>query len=158
MSKKERVIEICKRLFFELLSYALVFVFYWKIAGVTVAAALAVVLAAYGASMAVCEIGKRRLLAIEKSGALTNRMLILCSLMIVCPIWLLWLLLSLIPIQNYNIWFITGFPVALLSAFPLIALSDHFEKRHRLPFFLANAAIYLLLLSVGQWIGTAVLS
>ena len=154
---KENVLFVLKKLLFELLPYAIVFFFYRQLVGWTVALALSVVLATYAAAMVISAFGTKRMLAYERSEALTNKRLILCTLAVASPIYFLWIILSIIPIVNYNIWFLTGFPVAVISAFPLIAISGHYSKRWRVLFYLLHVLLYIFLLTVGQILGRAFL-
>ena len=155
---KEKLPFLLKKLFFELFPYAVVFVFYRNIVGWSVALALSVVFAVYASAMVLSAFGTKRLLAYERAGVLRGKRLILSSCAVASPIYFLWIILSLIPIDNYNIWFLTGFPVAVVSAFPLIALSDHFPKKRRVLFWVLHALLYILLLTAGQFSGRVLLS
>ena len=154
---KEKIPTILNKLFFELFPYAVVFVFYRKLVGWSAALALSVVFAVYASAMVLSALGTKTLLAYERAGVLRGWRLILSSCAVASPIYFLWIILSIIPISNYNIWFLTGFPVAVISAFPLIALSEHFPKNRRVLFWCFNAGGYILSLASGQLLGRAIL-
>ena len=146
-----------KRKEHKIFPYAVVFVFYRKLVGWSAALALSVVFAVYASAMVLSALGTKTLLAYERAGVLRGWRLILSSCAVASPIYFLWIILSIIPIYNYNIWFLTGFPVAVISAVPLLALSEHFQKKRRALFWCFNAGGYILLLAVGQLLGRAIL-
>ena len=148
---------ICKNVLL-LFLYFLLFICCRKIIGTSPAITLIVIFNIYGSSMAISYYGQAKLIHFEKTNSLTIKNFFGFSVLIASPIYSLWLLVSIIPIFVYEVWFITGFPIILLTCLPLYTLSnDHCKPSLKKFFWILQMFIYLSCLFVGQLIGTLIL-
>jgi len=137
-----------------LLLYALlaagIFIFYKNVVGLYATLFLIAVLAAYCISMAGSFFAMKKFLKAEKEQRLTPALTARLSFVIALPVYWCWLLFSLIPITSYYAWSITGFPLAIVSAFPLKAVADFWHGIHKIVFWGIHILLYPLFLILGQ--------
>lgn len=144
--------DFARRCVLGLLPYAALFICYKNLTDIPTMAALAVFLTLYSGAMALCSIGEIKIAAYYRSGALTAKRLLGASLLAAAPIYLFWVLFSIIPIMSYEIWLITGFPIVLVSAFAFGSVAEYWGKRKPL-FWLMQTAVYIVCFAVGNAAG-----
>ena len=136
---------------------ALFFAFYRNLSGTTVALILVLVMAVWVIIMSLCSIGTAKMLQHERTHTLTKKRIVGYSFLVALPIYVAWAFFSLIPIVQYEVWLLTGFPICIFSCVALISLGEKWREM-RFWFWITQAAIYLFLLVSGQIIlqGTVV--
>lgn len=103
----------------------------------------------YGTSMAICYYGMAKLEKHRRSGSVTPKRLFGFSILIAMPIYYLWMVVSLIPIVQYEIWLLTGLPLVIITGLTLSSIVEHWREKKAL-FWLFQAAVYLGMLCGGQ--------
>ena len=115
-----------------LLLYGILFgailLFYSQVVGGYVTLFLVILLGAYAFSMTISFKAMKKLEKYEKDGCLTFPRIARLSFRIACPIYWCWFLFSFVPIMSVDAWYITGFPITMVSAFPLKSLSDYWDN------------------------------
>jgi len=142
---------IKEHILFSILCVILFFV-YRQIIGVFATLLVLGFLVLYGSAMAACHFAMAKLNQLQKYDKLTQKSLFGLSLLIASPIYLLWLVFSLIPILSYEIWLITGLPITGIAVLALHSIAEQWEKPRRFIFWLLQLVIYLCLLFAGQGI------
>ncbi|MBO5295335.1 MAG: hypothetical protein J6B71_08860 [Clostridia bacterium] len=140
---------IKEHILFAILS-VIVFLFYRQIIGEFATLVVLCILFAYGSAMAACHFAMTKLDRLEKTDSVTTKSLFELSPIIASPIYLLWLIFSLIPILSYEVWLITGLPITGIAVLALQSIAEHWEKPWRVVFWLMQILIYLCLLFAGQ--------
>lgn len=139
-----------------LLLYGILFgailLFYSQVVGGYVTLFLVILLGAYAFSMTISFKAMKKLEKYEKDGCLTFPRIARLSFRIACPIYWCWFLFSFVPIMSVDAWYITGFPITMVSAFPLKSLSDYWDNWRKIPYWAVNAVIYVALTLCGQTI------
>ena len=138
------------------LLFGAVILFYSQVAGGYVTLFLVILLAAYAFSMTVSFKAMKKLEKYEKDGCLTFPRIARLSFRIACPIYWCWLLFSFVPIMSVDAWYITGFPITMVSAFPLKSVSDYWNGWRKIPYWAVNAVIYVACTVTGQSILRAI--
>ena len=105
----------------------------------------------YASVMAVCHYGLSKFTRHEKNHTVTPKRLVGYSFLIAMPIYFLWLVFSLIPMIQYEMWLITGFPLVIVTGFTLNSIADRWSGK-RVLFWSIQIGIYLSLLIGGQLI------
>ena len=132
-----------------LLCLAIFFVFYREVVGIYGTLILLVIFLAYGICMILNFWGLQRFKKYEKSNALSFKRIFRLTFLILAPIYWCWVLLSFVPINAYEVWFITGFPITFISFLPLKEVAGHWENK-KIAFWAMQIGIYLLLLTTVQ--------
>ena len=139
-----------------LLLYGMLFgailLFYSRVVGGYVTLFLVILLTAYAFSMTISFKAMKKLEKYEKDGCLTFWKIVRLSFRIACPIYWCWFLFSFVPIMSVDAWYITGFPITMVSAFPLKSVSDYWNGWKKIPYWALNAVIYVVLTVCGQTI------
>ena len=143
-----------------LLLYGILFgaiiLFYSQVVGGYVTLFLVILLSAYAFSMTISFKAMKKLEKYEKDGCLTFSRIVRLSFRIACPIYWCWLLFSFVPIMSVDAWYITGFPITMVSAFPLKSVSDYWDGWRKVPYWAVNAVIYVACTVTGQSILRAI--
>ena len=132
------------------LLFGSVILFYSQVVGGYVTLFLIILLGAYAFSMTISFKAMKKLEKYEKDGCLTFPRIARLSFRIACPIYWCWLLFSFVPIMSVDAWYITGFPITMVSAFPLKSVSDYWIGWKKIPYWALNAVIYVVLTVCGQ--------
>ena len=125
------------------------FLFYRELAGGWLTLIILAFLIVYVAAMALCAFGLTQFMQHEKSHTLTKRRIFWFSAFVATPIYFLWLVFSLIPIIQYEIWMLTGLPLVIVTGLTLASLADRWKGR-RCFFWSLQIFIYICLLVGGQ--------
>ncbi|MBQ3014642.1 MAG: hypothetical protein IJD75_05865 [Clostridia bacterium] len=127
------------------------FLFYRELAGAWLTLIMLAIFVSYFFVMAVGTIGLTKFIQHERSHTLTTRRLFCFSILAAMPIYFLWLVFSLIPIVQYEVWLLIGLPIVIVTAFTLASIADRWKGK--LAFYWSlQVAIYLCLLLGGQLI------
>ena len=105
----------------------------------------------YATVMAVCHYGLSKFTQYEKNHTVTPQRLVGYSFLIAMPIYFLWLVFSLIPMIQYELWLMTGLPLVIVTGFTLHSIADRWVGKRAL-FWSIQIGIYLSLLIGGQLI------
>ena len=135
------------------LLYFILYICYQKTIGAHSALVLIVFLALYLGSMVVSDFAKKKLICFEKQNNVTFKRLFFFSILVLCPIYLFWFLISIIPIFSYEIWFVTGFPIILISGIPLYVLSEYWKSTLKILFWWLQLFVYSCCFVLGQFFG-----
>ena len=129
----------------------LFFLCYREIAGAWLTLIMLAIFVSYFFVMALGAIGLTKFTQHERSHTLTTRRLFHYSIFAAMPIYFLWLLFSLIPIVQYEVWLLTGLPLVIVTGFTLVSIADRWKGK--LAFYWSlQVSIYLCLLIGGQLI------
>ena len=104
-----------------------------------------------------CEYGMIKIHRYEREGSLTSKRLSFYSFLVSLPIYFVWLLISVIPIPQYEVWFITGFPAGFFCFIPLQSLSEHWTRGRKKWFWIVQLVLYVLCFATGQIVCNAAL-
>ncbi len=148
----DSVKDFARRCIVGLVPYAVLFICYKNLTDIPTMAAIAIFMALYSGAMAVCRLGEIKLVTYYRSNTFTAKRLFGVSVLVAAPIYLFWVLFSLIPIMSYEIWLITGFPVVIVSALAFGSVAEYWGKRKPL-FWFIQTAIYIVCFAVGQMAG-----
>ncbi len=110
----------------------------------------------YATANVLCHYGMSKFLQHEKNNTVTQKRLVGYSFLISMPIYFLWLVFSLIPIIQYEIWMLTGLPLVIVTGLTLFSISDRWREKKVL-FWSIQLAIYLCLLIGGQCLVISIL-
>ena len=110
----------------------------------------------YASAMAVCHYGLSKFTRHEKNYTVTQKRMVGYSFLIAMPFYFLWLVLSLIPMIQYELWLMTGLPLVIVTGFTLNSIADRWSGK-RVLFWSIQTGIYLSLLIGGQLIVRAML-
>ena len=127
-----------------------IFVVYRKIIGAFATLLLLAFLLIYSGTMTLCWFAMSRLEQLEKNGRVSQKTLLGLSFLIASPIYLIWLIISLIPILSWEVWLITGLPITVIAVFSLFSIAEHWQKTQRFIFWMVQVVVYLCLLCAGQ--------
>lgn len=135
-----------------LISLLIFYVFYTKIFEVSFGKSLILFLFIYGSIMSLNYHSGVSLARLKKANALTTKKLIFYSLLYSSPIYLFWILFSIIPLVSYLTWFVIGLPLIVLSVSHFRTLYSEYWKNNPLNNLLVSAQIliYILCLCIGQ--------
>ena len=142
-----------RKYIFEGFLYIFLYICYQKIIGGNAVLILTVFLVLYGGTMAISDYAKKKLICLEKQNNITSKKLFYFSILILCPIYLFWFLISIIPIISYEMWFVTGFPMVLLCSIPCYVLSEYWKYVSKIFFWGLQLSIYICCFIVGQFLG-----
>ena len=146
----KKVLSFIKRNILLWLLYVLLFIIFRRIMGASPAILLIVFFAVYGLSMAINEYGHIVLSAYERANKLTPKNLLKFSLFILIPTYLFWILLSVIPIFQFEVWLITGLPIVLLSSLYVYGFYDYWKHMLKKSFLGLQLLIYVCCFVIGQ--------
>ncbi len=132
------------------LSYVLFFIMFRVFVGGYAALVVTVTLLIYSTSMVACEYGMLKLNYYERFGTVTRKRLFFYSILIATPIYFVWLLISVIPIPQYEVWLITAFPACFFCFIPLQTLSEHWNRELKKWFWIIQLVAYVFCFAVGQ--------
>ena len=133
--------------------YFFLYVCYQKIIGANGALILTVFLVLYGATITISNFAKEKLIFLERQNNVTPKKLFYFSIFILCPIYLFWLLISVIPIISYEAWFITGFPIMVVCSIPCYVVSEYWKSASKIFFWLLQLSVYSCCFILGQFLG-----
>ncbi len=149
----KRICEYISKNIVAWLTYAmclvLCFGFYRDIVGINGTFILFVVVFLYGVCMLLNYIGMRKILKHEKEGSLTFKKTFGLTFAVLSPIYWCWIILSVVPISTYEVWFITGFPISIISFLPLKEVANYWGRK-QIAFWAVQGSIYLLFLVTEQ--------
>lgn len=104
-----------------------------------------------------CHHGITMLEAYERAFALTTKKRLGFSILTCFPTYLMWLLTSVLPIKTWVAWVLVGFPLIVLSTFPIFAICDEYWRRSpKLLLWSCHFGVYFICFSIGQTIGNIV--
>ena len=160
-SKVIRIIKKCVSAFLEYLKdnlfalvlYVIILVLYSRFVNQTSAILIIAVISAYGFSSFVCYYGKAKYRFYEDRGELTPKKAAFYVCLAACPIYLLWIGISAIPIVSGYVVLYLAFPVTVLSIVPLCALRESWKYRSVIGFWGLQMLIALVCFSVGYLAG-----
>ena len=133
----------------------LFFVFYWKVSGAIAAELLVAICLSYVAVMAVCAIGLAKITRHERQCTLTHKRVVGYSFLVSAPIYFSWMLVSVIPVLQYEVWLLIGFPICVISFLTMTTVAKRW-KQGKTWFWIIQIGIYLTIFVSGQWIMYAV--
>jgi len=149
----KKVLIFIKRNILLWLLYVLLFIIFRRVMGASPALLLIVFFGVYGVSMAINEYGHVMLAVYERTDRLTPKRLMLLSFFILTPTYLFWLLLSVIPIPQYEAWLLTGLPITLISSLYIYGFYDYWRHRLKKYFLGLQLLIYIFCFVIGQVTG-----
>jgi hypothetical protein len=141
-----------KKYILEGLLYFILYICYKKIIGAHSALILIAIFALYAGSIVVSDFARKKLIYFEKQNNITTKKLFYLSILILCPIYLFWFLISIIPIPSYEFWLITGFPIILLSSLPIYVLSEYWKSALKMFFWFLQLFVYCCFFAIGQFL------
>jgi len=146
------IIKIIKSNIPLLISLLILYVFYTKFFEVSFGGYLILFLFIYGSIMSLNYYSGVSLARLKRANALTTKKLIFYSLLYSSPIYIFWILFSVIPLVSYLTWFVVGFPLTVLSVSHFRVLYSEYWKNNPLNrlFVSAQILIYVLCLCIGQ--------
>lgn len=150
------VLRILKNNIASLIPFFVAFLCYYRMLGVTATLLLAVFFVGYALTMTASYYAQNKLLHDQAHNACTPKRTMGLSLLILCPIYLFWLLFSIIPIPVWEVWFITGFPIVVISSIPSYVVLDGWRMIPKTLFWSVQSMIYLTFLLLGQMLGNYV--
>ena len=153
----EIVFRFIKDNFFVTFSYVLFYIMFRVFVGGSAAFIIMTVFIIYSSSMVGCEYGMIKIHRYEREGSLTSKRLSFYSFLVSLPIYFVWLLISVIPIPQYEVWFITGFPAGFFCFIPLQSLSEHWTRGRKKWFWIVQLVLYVLCFATGQIVCNAAL-
>ena len=149
----KRICEYISKNILAWLTYALcvtVFVvFYREIVGINGTAILIAIFVSYGFCMILNFVGLQKFVKNEKAGTLTFKKIFGLTFLILSPIYWCWIILSIVPISTYEVWFITGFPISIISFLPIKEVAEYWKDK-KTAFWMLQVSIYLLFLVTEQ--------
>ena len=125
------------------------FVVYRECAGAMVTLVILAFLVLYATANGICYYGMTKYLQHEKNNTVTGKRVVGYSFLIGMPIYFLWLVFSLIPIVEYELWLLTALPLVLVTGLTLSSISDRWEEK-KVVCWVIQLVIYLCLLIGGQ--------
>ena len=153
----EIVFRFIKDNFFVTFSYVLFYIMFRVFVGGSAAFIIMTVFIIYSSSMVGCEYGMIKIHRYEREGSLTSKRLSFYSFLVSLPIYFVWILISVIPIPQYEVWFITGFPAGFFCFIPLQSLSEHWTRGRKKWFWIVQLVLYVLCFATGQIVCNAAL-
>ena len=152
----EIVFRFIKDNFFVTFSYVLFYIMFRFFVGGSAALIIMSVFVIYSSSMVGCEYGMIKIHRYEREGSLTSKRLSFYSFLVSLPIYFVWILISLIPIPQYEVWCMTGFPACAFCFIPLQSLSEYWTRGRKKWFWGAQLVAYGCCFVTGQIICNAV--
>jgi len=146
----EIVFRFIKDNLFVTLSYILFYIMFRVFVGGSAALVIIVVFITYSTSMFACEYGMTKIQRYEREESLTSKRLSFYSVLVALPIYFVWLLIAVIPIPQYEVWFITGFPAGFFCFMPLQSLSEHWTRGRKKWFWVMQLVLYAFCFMAGQ--------
>ena len=133
----------------------LFFVFYWNVSGAMAAEILIAICLFYVAVMALSAIGLAKITQHERHCTLTHRRAVGYSFLVSSPIYFSWMLVSVIPVLQYEVWLLIGFPICVISFLTMTTIAKRWKKG-KAWFWIIQIGIYLAIFVSGQVITHAV--
>ena len=127
----------------------LFFAFYWRVSGTVAAEFLIAICLLYVMVMALCAIGLAKIMRHESYCTLTHKRVVGYSFLISTPIYFSWMLVSVIPVLQYEVWLLIGFPICVISFLTMTTVAKRWKKG-KAWFWSTQAIIYLVILLTGQ--------
>lgn len=146
-------LDYLKENLFALALYVLIFILYSRFINRASAILIIAVIVAYGVSSFFCYYGKTKYRFYKDRGELTSKRAALFVCLSACPIYLLWIGISAMPIVSGYAALYLAFPVAVLSIVPLCAIKESWKYRSVGYFWLLQASIALVCFSIGHFAG-----
>ena len=131
----------------------------YSIGTVTIIIILIIFIAAYGVLFGISQRSSLKLARIIDSDNRTMRQLILFSIGSMLPMYFCYAIASFIPMFQYEVWFITVFPLIIIHCVPLYAMADELKRTH-MPisiYWSIHIAILILTFTVLQVVSNIVL-
>lgn len=101
--------------------------------------------------------GMTKLGVYERNGALTTKNRLGFSLLTCFPTYFMWIISAVFPVKTWYAWVLTGFPLIVISVFPIFAICDEYWQRTpKWLLWTCHLGIYIICFSVGQAIGNLV--
>ena len=131
----------------------------YSIGTVTIIIILIILIAAYGVLFGISQRSSLKLARIIDSDNRTMRQLILLSIGSMLPMYFCYAIVSFIPMFQYEVWFITVFPLIIILCVPLYAMADELKRTH-MPmriYWSIHMAILFLTFAILQVVSNVVL-
>ncbi len=142
---------------FSLLAYFLYTVCY-SIGTATIIFILISVIVAYGVLIDLSHRSSLKLARLIDSDKRTERQLIMLSVGSMLPIYFCYSILSFLPMFQYEVWFITVFPVIIILCVPLVAIAGELKRTHisMISYWLVHATILIVSFAALQTVSNIV--